>query len=582
MNDAWNRRAFALLLTIAAVASLTPSDRRTSVPFLRSQRCLTRYGSNVSIESAFDDGEVMDDDTLLNAVSKEQLARLCDQCRISKKGTKEEMLQRLRHHATKETEAAAQRIVARIRKVEEGSSETKERYEILNDEPDDDAVEDESYFFFELPCVDAAEDTPSSGKSQGREPPRKATSRDAVTAPLPPASPNADGERVVTVYSTAEQNDLTAISAAQPGRGALDVVINTGASSATQHPWDMQRISETSSRQVEQAKDKIIDLVSALLATTGAPGFTSFDRERNDGDDESPYLVPQIKKQIGLKLVGFNPANVPADLLTSSSQALRVGRGQVLQDVLRRFELEAVGQDGMAGDNKEKGGGHYREVSKVRAFLEGFRRAEVRRLARETAALLLDKIVLDGVEGLDSTLNTMVRSSDDTADYAGELNDSLLDFLNDVIRQQQKKVDEIIGSRRFAENAVLKTKLLEEDYDPFDSLWNVTVQDGQRVETFNPNDPGLKSMLQAEVYKASLASHESESLEPISAPEKLLLLLTLLRERIKAEAAFAPDEKGRNLRLLSYCLRVSTDDERKLLILKFLGNSLDVSMYVYL
>jgi hypothetical protein len=119
--------------------------------------------------------------------------------------------------------------------------------------------------------------------------------------------------------------------------------------------------------------------------------------------------------------------------------------------------------------------------------------------------------------------------------------------------------------------------LLDEEDDPVDRLWKVTVEDGQRVETLDPNDPNVKRILQAEASKASVALQESTLRVPDSAPEKLLLLLTLLRERIKTEAAFAPDEKGRNLRLLAYLLRVSTENEREQLILKDIGNSLDVS-----
>ena len=74
----------------------------------------------------------------------------------------------------------------------------------------------------------------------------------------------------------------------------------------------------------------------------------------------------------------------------------------------------------------------------MRAFLDGYCVAEVRRLVRETVALLLDNLILEGVDGLDVTLNTAIRSSDDTGN-SGELNDSLVDFLNDAIRQQEKR-----------------------------------------------------------------------------------------------------------------------------------------------
>lgn len=65
--------------------------------------------------------------------------------------------------------------------------------------------------------------------------------------------------------------------------------------------------------------------------------------------------------------------------------------------------------------------------------------------------------------------------------------------------------------------------------------------------------------------KPSLPEHPSE---------KILLLLKLLRERVKVEAAFAPDEKGLNLRLLAYCMQVDNDEDREQLIRKSIGNSM--------
>jgi hypothetical protein len=113
-----------------------------------------------------------------------------------------------------------------------------------------------------------------------------------------------------------------------------------------------------------------------------------------------------------------------------------------------------------------------------------------------------------------------------------------------------------------------------QEHDPVDGLWNVTTnEDGQRVESIDPNDPAVQKVLQEEYNRAELLTEKKGD----SAPEKLLLLLTLLRQRMKAEAAFAPDEKGRNLRLLAYCLQVSTGGEREQLIMNDIGNSLDVS-----
>jgi hypothetical protein len=143
--------------------------------------------------------------------------------------------------------------------------------------------------------------------------------------------------------------------------------------------------------------ETVTELVQCLLAMTGAPAFATMEQDYDDDDDDDDcyeesdenHKAPRLLAR-PTEFVGFQPAKVPTQLLAASSKALRTRRGQVLQEVLRQFELQAIGQDGMAGDNIERGGGHYREVSKVRAFLEGYRRAEVRRIARETASFLLE------------------------------------------------------------------------------------------------------------------------------------------------------------------------------------------------
>jgi hypothetical protein len=262
-------------------------------------------------------------------------------------------------------------------------------------------------------------------------------------------------------------------------------------------------------------------------------------------------------------------------LCGSIPQYVSIFNSAVLADVLRQYELQGIGQDGMAGDDTQKGGGHYREVSKVRAFLEGFRRAEVRRLARETTVMLLDKLVSEGVDGLDLMLASMTKSSDDASAYAGELNDSLLEYLNDAIRQQQAKVDQLVADSP-------KIELLEEKYpksDQVDALWEVSYENGEKLESIDPNNPTVQKTLREAYGNADTSLSNTNEQIPDSAAEKLLLLLTLLRERIKVEAAFAPDEKGRNLRLLAYCLRLQSDREREQLILNSLGSSLDVSYW---
>jgi hypothetical protein len=514
-----------------------------------------------------------DDDDLLKTVTKAQLQDLCEQLNLPTAGTKQVLLKRLRQHAAHQAELERQRTLGRAQRVEEGSDDPKTRHEIVgddqfdvNDADDDDDYDDEEGFFY-FNTLDSVNATGTNISTPSSTPKKTSVHSTAIAAPPPPIEPNEKGERVVQIYSTTDQNDLTGIAAAQPGGSALGGdLAGGGGESNTPQPWDMDQSatrSETTTKEMDQAKEKVIELIQALLAMSGAPAFRGF---ADDLENLPTFEAPK-------DFVGFNPGQVPTELLTSSSQALRTGRGQVLADVLREFELQGIGQDGMAGDNVDAGGGHYREVSKVRAFLEGYRRAEVRRLARETSALLLDKLVVEGVGGLDLALAAMTRSSDDTSDHAGELNDSLLDYLNDAIRQQEKKVDQMVAVKM---DNLSAGPVVHEEHDPIDGLWDVTMEDGQRIESIDPNDPKVQRVVQEEYNRAEMLSSSAQA-RGGSAPEQLLLLLTLLRERIKAEAAFAPDEKGRNLRLLAYCLQVSTVGEREQLIMNDIGNSLDVS-----
>ena len=383
------------------------------------------------------------------------------------------------------------------------------------------------------------------------------------------------------MYSTKEHNDLTGVAAAQPGYNAMsNDAMMAGSDSSTPAPWDMEdRRSEASSKELEEAKEAVTELVHVLLTMTGAPAFREEFSEGLTPMEElnrSRKSPPPTDSSIE-GFVGFDPSKVPTDILVASSRALRAGRGQVLQDVLRDYELRAIGHDGMAGDDEEKGGGHYREVSKVRAFLEGYRRAEVRRVARETATIMLDKLVSEGIEGLDFLLASMTKTSDDTG-TVGELNDALLDYLNDAIRQQEKKVEQLVLSRP---EEVVNGELVErnEAVDQLEALWNVTNEDGVQVETLDPNDPRVQNAFKEEKYSSQLVegSLGSPRATPETASEQLLLLLTLLRERIKAEAAFVSDEKGRNLRILAYCLHVTTDKDREEIIKREMGTSVDVS-----
>jgi hypothetical protein len=575
--------AAAAILTVPEQTDALALTFRPSIPQSRAFGVLWSTKQREYRNANKEEDEILDDVSLLKAVEKSQLVEFCEQMQLSTQGTKQELLERLRDHANAQAEVDRQRQLERAERVQEGTENSKERYEIVGDD-DLDGDSDEAangFFYFELPKSATVTAASQSGKdTDGEDGPqvtgevKKATPfipNTAVTAPPPPPEPNANGERVVTVYNSADQNDLTGIAAAQPGQAALQDSLNSPSGDTGSQPWDLQNSeSKASSKQIENAKEEITELVQVLLSMTGAPAFVGAFGE--DLAERLPSFSPPES------FVGFQPGKVPTDMLTKSSKALRAGRGEVLQDVLRQFELQAIGQDGMGGDDPEKGGGYYREVSKVRAFLEGYRRAEVRRLARETSALLLDKLVAEGVEGLDISLASMTRTSDDTGDYGGELNDSLLEYLTDAIRQQQQKVDQLLATKldlQWSESEALEQEDTKLD-DRLDSLWNSTIEDGYRVESLDPKDPMVKRVL-IEEYEKSASSTIAQSGRriPSSPSEQLLLLLTLLRERIKAEAAFAPDEKGRNLRLLAYCLRLSSDTEREQLILKDLGNSLD-------
>jgi hypothetical protein len=506
---------------------------------------------------------MVDDAQLLRQVSKQQLIDLCLRYNLTRSGTKSQLLYRLRDFASSEAERARINQLNRVQKIDNAKDlDHRERYEIVSEEIVDDF--DEGFFFFDAPGDWNATNANEATTTEKQSPLTSTT----VTAPPPPTEPNADGEYVRTLYSTTDLNDLTGVAAAQPGAGGEVSLNDLSSSSFQKQPWDHQRPTHAvNEEQVERARTKIVDLVSTLLAMTGAPGFMiEGDDDDDDGLDTGVTSLPPNR------FVGFHPANVPTAMLTDASRDLRMQRGQLLREVLRQFEMRAIGYDGLRGDEQNHGDGHYREVQKVGSFLEGFRKAEVRRISRETTVLLLEKLLTEGVEGLDLTLASLKRSSDDTGEY--ELNDSLLDFLNDSIRQQEKKVIGLNPKTLDQSSSLVDDEELDSEMN---DLWNVTVdEDGQRVEALDPNDPKVRKFLLEQAAKEDLLAQQKSPDIPKAVPEKLLLLLTLLRDRIKTEAVFSSDEKGRNLRLLAYCLRLPDDKERQQLILKELGTSLTV------
>eukprot|EP00980_Cylindrotheca_fusiformis_P022107 scaffold8995_cov139-Cylindrotheca_fusiformis.AAC.4 len=553
-----------LLLRSGSAFVVVPSGQRPS------QKVFVSAVDGPSAEHIPSDGggDELDDENLLKQTSKKELVGLCEQFGLSIKGSKRKLLDRLRVYATEQQEAERERLLNRRKIVEEGTGDERARHEILDDTIVEEE-EEEIFFYYESkePISTSNETDPEAKKKPQKTTNLSSNTQGIITAPPPPDEPDENGERVVTIYSTMDQNDLTGVAASQPGQAASFDPLSSAASDPVDAPWEANnpRKAESSSIEIESAKEAVTEIVQNLLVLTGLPGF-------QPDADEDMQPVRRSKLDAPIDFVNFDPSMVPIEMLSAASKSIRTSRGTVLRDVLREFELRAIGNDGTAIDNVERGGGHYRQVSKVRSFLEGFRQAEVRRLARDTVTLLLDKLVGEGIDGLDVTLASMPRSSDDTGDEAGELNDSLLEYLDDTIRQQEKKVDQVVdNSKKLAE---LERAVTDDGKDEIESLWTVDSEEGERVETFDPNDPKNQQALAAELNKSALEAKQ-QPLIPSSPQERLLLLLKILRERIQIEATFPGDEKSRNLRVLAYCLKLNTDELRSELIAKEFGSSLD-------
>mmetsp|Transcript_19223 Transcript_19223/g.55982 ORF Transcript_19223/g.55982 Transcript_19223/m.55982 type:complete len:686 (-) Transcript_19223:243-2300(-) len=594
---------------------------------------------------------------MLSAVQKPYLVDLCRQCSLPTSGSKPELLARLREYASAQArEEADRRRSANERKSEEIESGFDEKGEVTKHKIAEEGIgasmygmygksastaqaeeedDDDDVFYFRLPSDQNATSS-SSGSSTDDAQVEDGDDGDGVTwesaasvpPPPPPADvpPNEDGERVVTVYSTSDRNDLTAAGAESllddPGsEGMKGGYARTGSESGNLEdglvggPFGDQSGARGSrgkqaERETDEAKEKLNELVGELLATTGMPAFRDEFMGDDDGgdhgagDEAQPYASSSSTTQSSgsADIRGFDPTTVPATLLTTpaNARALRHSRGAALAAVLREAELRAVGYDDVNGDDLSRGGGHYREVRKVGAFLEGYRRAEVRRSARGTAAMLLDRLVQEGVRGLDLTLATMSRG-DGVADVSEwgadgdmgtvELNDALLEYLDDAIRQQERKVERVVGSPGREEGRGGRggtgKALNAANEDATEQMWeSETDSSGDVMDVIDPNDPEVRAAVKADLSSRndggaaddddSVSAARQRADAASTPPEKLLLLLACLRDRVKAEAAFGTDERGRNLRVLARVLHApGGDPEREDVLMKELGSSLD-------
>lgn len=582
--------SFRHTIRLAPVSTECPRYRRENNRRLRP-RWVSLSGSDV--EQNVDDEN---DNELLESVDESTLRSLCETYSLSITGTKVEMLRRLRMFASERAEADRHQQLGRRGRVE-SNLEGKARHAIeesdIFDDDDDDKIE--GYFYY------AATETEATRRKEEEERRRsssatalKKKSPSSITSPITNPDnivPNSKGERVVTIYDTTEKNDLTSMTM-QPSVADFSLEGASNALRSRQRRPDgdavndftidgtanLSRGSADDPERFQGAKTEVYELVTNLLATTGAPAFVDEDDDAGGSAGVNSFASPY-------GFVGFNPDRIPPDVLLSSSSALRADDGRVLKEVLSDFELRAIGHDGFNADDKLKGGGHYRVVEEIGYFLEGYRKAEVRRIARETSSMMLERLVKEGVRGLDKLLAGMVREGDTdlndgikASSEGGELNGALVRYLEEAIRSQEQRVkrDPMPKSDAIVDSV---TNVRDES----EVMWNVTRgEDGTMIETIDPNTPAVKQLLREELEKTRESARESagvaeETLLTMTVQEKILLLLKLLRDRVKVEAVIGNDSHARNLRVLAYSLRAANDDERQALITEELGFSLDVS-----
>jgi len=531
--------------------------------------------TKTTLWSTTDEGRT-DDETLLAEVDISTLQNICSQHSLEQTGSKQELLKRLRDYANTQAEQDRKRREGRKQRVE-NNLEGKARHTFVDEPWNEEEDDDMGYFYF-----DAGETEEEKKKRQvkEREEKKKRMMKSRpVTAPDPEdIEPNEKGERVVTIYSTTDKNDLTGMQGSgmsMDEMGQKPLGTNMPEDSLIGGPFgdtSGSKRKKADDEQLEKAKENMRQLVGDLLATTGAPAFQD-DYEEEDENETNTFAAPY-------GFVGFQSERIPPESLVENSHAIRMQNGKALHEILEEYEQQAIGYDGMAADDVEKGGGHYKEVEKVRSFLEGYRKSEERRVARETSTMLLDRLIKEGVAGLDQMLASMPKEGDDTShmsgvvgNEAGILNSALVRYLEEAIREQEGRVEKIQTSR----NNGLRENSGSMDEDENVLMWNVTRgEDGTVIETVDLNDPIFRDELAK--AKDQLSENTGDNLASLTVQEKMLLLLKLLRDRIKVEAIMGSNSQAKNLRILAYCLKAESNLERKQFILDELGNSLDVSI----
>ena len=170
---------------------------------------------------------------------------------------------------------------------------------------------------------------------------------------------------------------------------------------------------------------------SPSASTTTGTATGSVKEPSTDANEAKAKIVGFIN--ILLTRTPFDPSDVSLESLECMKGTFMVGCGEAMEMALSECEIEAIGQDGNNGDNVEEGGGRFREVQKVSAFLKGYREAEVGRGGREVVKRLLASVQGGGVKGLEEEFEKM--------GVEGLLDDDLIRYLGRTVDEQERVVE---------------------------------------------------------------------------------------------------------------------------------------------
>jgi len=587
-------------MMILEIHSFAPKYTQTAGPTFTissSKRHKPSFRAPSTLHNQLQDN-IDEDEELLQSVNIEQLQELCHQYSIPLQSTdtKTTLLQKLRSYAGEEAQLDKERKQEQVERARDEGVD-------MNDVTEDDL---EGTFFYVAPVNPNEKKTKDHQEGKVFQESLDEKSYKEMNVPSSPSSLSLSSssssssdikddtksleERVVTIFNSKDTNDLTGFNpASMPGQEIMNSgsVLGSieGGESATTTSF-LQKNQNQNALPTEDfgdAEEQCIQLIQTILLKTGLPGFFMDHEDEEDDDDNDE------ESSIGIGMPStyqpFDPTSVQASLLQRYTPSLIAHDGRALRSALDQIELNAIGQDGMNADDIRKNGGHYREARKVGVFLEGYRIAEVRRMSRETVSQLLDALVTGGVRELDRMMNTMVQ--------AGVVDDTLVLYLTDLVRQQEQKVlqskaQESITikdkSPQFSDKdqSWMDTQSQLEEVNDAIIEWNQTKDSkGQIIEeTIDPNDPEVRAAIMKTSNVPSTSASQTISNDQ-SASEKILFLLRLLRERVKAEAAFfkgsgtEQNEHGMNLRVLAYCIYSKSDMERQQILSEQLGSSMD-------